>query len=106
MPSQNTNDLAACGRHQESIVQASRDAQACSSRLCEKDTAGKSGHWQNSRRDLMDYFTKLDAFPVLADLIAAIPGTIAPALMVLAACLCLFAFVDGVVDAADDHRAQ
>lgn len=54
----------------------------------------------------MDYFTKLDAFPVLADLIAAIPGTIAPALMVLAACLCLFAFVDGVVDAADDHRAQ
>jgi len=54
----------------------------------------------------MDYFTKLDAFPILAELIAAIPGSIAPALMMLAACLGLFAFVDGVVDATDDHRAQ
>lgn len=46
----------------------------------------------------MEYFELLNAFPVLARLIAMIPGAIVPILMTLAGCLCVFAFVDGALD--------
>lgn len=54
----------------------------------------------------MNYFAELEALSLLTELIAAIPGAIAPALLVLAVCLGLCVFVDRAVDVTSDDPAQ